>query len=99
MSTYIICLNFAAEELEDDFYDLTPEDYYQLMSDKAGGNCIDNKIYLSLSLFLVLVGTGLTIFLHPSFQLQIQYWLFFFQLSAVTLLLIKSNLEQSNLRF
>lgn len=41
----------CAEE-PDDFYDFTPEDYYQIMSEKIGGN-IDNvrlnDLHLELS--------------------------------------------------
>lgn len=35
-SSHVVSATATAEELEDDFYDLTPEDYYQLMSHKAG---------------------------------------------------------------
>ncbi|XP_010907763.1 plant UBX domain-containing protein 1 [Elaeis guineensis] len=36
LASHVASATSTAEEVEDNFYDLTPEDYYQLMSDKAG---------------------------------------------------------------
>ncbi|XP_038984278.1 plant UBX domain-containing protein 1-like [Phoenix dactylifera] len=35
LASHVVSATSTEEELEDNFYDLTPEDYYQLMSDKA----------------------------------------------------------------